>query len=459
MFPSLKLFKQISCPNYNACNFKNSVCFFSHSTKRKEVEFVKKTKINNNNTLEKTVKKVKVSNEVKVSNSKNKNPLIKPNVNQKVSTSQRQKTLNKFFDEFNRIYGNLVLKDSLAHADSIRQEEFVHEKCTKSTYVGLAVGILKKLKLRPLALDDSDVGIDGEWTEKVVEKFDEVKLYQKVKHLVLTAEQLKNCNYPTESSILPPIVVNNLGGPKICDRCSKEFRLSAEINYLECLYHHGRIIGRSANDKIWSCCNKSKEEDGCTRGPHVFKDDENYKLNSLILFKKLKERDLMKKKKNLLIALDCEMSYTTQGMELTRVTIVNFEKKILFDEIIKPESEILDSNQRYSGLTRKNIECARLKLADVQNKLDELADEETIIVGHGLENDFKVLRLMHNNVIDTSVLFLHPKAPVYKYSLKFLAQKYLQRSIQKTNANNLGHDSFEDAEACVDLLLYSADKN
>ena len=35
---------------------------------------------------------------------------------------------------------------------------------------------------------------------------------------------------------------------------------------------------------------------------------------------------------------------------------------------------------------------------------------ETLLVGHALENDLKVLMVLHGRVLDTAILFPHPKA-------------------------------------------------
>lgn len=45
-------------------------------------------------------------------------------------------------------------------------------------------------------------------------------------------------------------------------------------------------------------------------------------------------------------------------------------------------------------------------LKDVRDKLGEILDQETILVGHGLENDLKALRLVHLSVIDTAIVEL-----------------------------------------------------
>jgi RNA exonuclease 1 len=76
--------------------------------------------------------------------------------------------------------------------------------------------------------------------------------------------------------------------------------------------------------------------------------------------------------------------------------------------------------------------------------------KETILVGHSLENDLMALRISHDLVIDTAVLYKYNLGPRCKIALRVLANKYLSREIQNTGS---GHDSAEDARAALDLAL------
>jgi RNA exonuclease 1 len=42
------------------------------------------------------------------------------------------------------------------------------------------------------------------------------------------------------------------------------------------------------------------------------------------------------------IGMDCEMCRTDQGMEGTRVTLVDYQGNTLFDQLVKPANPILD---------------------------------------------------------------------------------------------------------------------
>lgn len=54
-----------------------------------------------------------------------------------------------------------------------------------------------------------------------------------------------------------------------------------------------------------------------------------------------------------LLAMDCEMVTTKEGLELARVTIVDSGREVLIDELVVPTNEILDYNTKYSGITEE----------------------------------------------------------------------------------------------------------
>ena len=164
------------------------------------------------------------------------------------------------------------------------------------------------------------------------------------------------------------------------------------------------------------------------------------------------------------LAMDCEMCATSppgvtpQVSSLTRISIVDWEGKTVLDEYVMPSEPITDYLTPYSGITAKTLEGVTTSLADIQKKLmNDLLTPQTILVGHSLESDLTALKLTHPFIVDTSLIYPHPRGPPLKSSLKFLANKYLERAIQQGHGST-GHDSVEDAHACLDLVKQKCER-
>ncbi len=100
-------------------------------------------------------------------------------------------------------------------------------------------------------------------------------------------------------------------------------------------------------------------------------------------------------------------------------------------------------------------------LSDIQQKLLKILHPKTILIGHSLNSDLTALKLTHPFIIDTALLYPHPRGPPLKSSLKYLAQRYLNREIQKGHGSagpGAGHDSIEDARTCLDLVKLKCEK-
>ena len=152
----------------------------------------------------------------------------------------------------------------------------------------------------------------------------------------------------------------------------------------------------------------------------------------------------IKKTKYFLIAIDCEMMITSNGSQIGRLTMIDNCGNIIYDKYIKPECEVLDYLEEYSGLNSGNTSSG-ISFSSLQAEILEYIGTNTFVLGHGLENDLGALKLYTDKVIDTAYLFLSSEG--YKVKLSQLSKKYFREIIQKES-----HSSREDAMCCLKLL-------
>lgn len=241
-----------------------------------------------------------------------------------------------------------------------------------------------------------------------------------------------------------------------CQRCDTEFKLSQQLEPTTCEFHYGKIRRNPDNKtRYYKCCLGPKDDcKPCDKHKyHVYQDQSVEEKQSMRSYVKTEEI-FEQKGKYRVLGLDCEMGYTTKGFELMRVTAVDyFTLKTVMDTYVLPFGEIVDFNTRFSGISA--LDGDFVSFNQMIQELGTVMDKDTILIGHGLENDMNALRLIHSHIIDTSILY--PKfesTPTSRKSLKDLTFKYLSRNIQVGD-----HDSAEDSIAAIEIVRYHVDKD
>ncbi|GFW61373.1 exonuclease GOR [Trichonephila clavipes] len=274
------------------------------------------------------------------------------------------------------------------------------------------------------------------------------QLYQNLLPLTLNYKDLIQNNYPSDEPGLFywPKMVNAEETDRICIRCKHPFQIglgdvySAALN--RCYYHPRKAQGKQ---RKYSCCEQGLDAEGCQYSDYHVTDSMKYP-RPLVKTKTKKHA----KENEQVYALDCEMSFTTNGLEVTKVCIIGANGLPIYNTFVKPEHKILDYNTFYSGVTASDLRDVQVSLSDVQAFLVKLFNKDSIIIGHSLNCDFAALGLVHTKVVDTSVIYRKRNNPRQKPSLKELAEDYLQNSIQDSTK---GHDCVVDARTSLELVL------
>ena len=273
-----------------------------------------------------------------------------------------------------------------------------------------------------------------------------------------------------------------------CDRCKTRFQVfpgrrpddGALTSGGRCTYHWARprrpeMVKGSMKppDLMHACCNEPLgKSSGCTKADsHVFKISDPNRLALVLPFMATPTPVCCGSKRA--ICFDCEMGYTTCGLELIRLTATAWpDGRELLDILVRPIGEILDLNSRFSGVWPKDYASAipydpstkqasdgtTLPIqitespAKARDLLFDLLTPDTPLIGHALENDLNAARIIHPVIVDTALLFPHPRGLPLRYGLKALMKKHLGQDIQMGGSQ--GHDSKEDARAAGDLVRY-----
>ncbi|EHB13517.1 RNA exonuclease 1-like protein [Heterocephalus glaber] len=411
-----------------------------------------------------------------------KKPIIPKEFGGKVPTAIRQRYLNLFIEECLRFCPS----NQEAIEKALNEEKVAYDRSpSKNIYLNVAVNTLKKLRgLVPSPVPSlskpsgrrvvsHEVVLGGKLAAKTsfslsrpssprVEDLKGATLYSRLRDYLLTQEQLKENGYPFPHPERPGgavIFTAEEKKPKdpscrICCRCGSEYLVSSSgrcIRDEECYYHWGRLRrNRVAGgwETQYMCCSASVGSVGCQVAKQHVQDGRKENLEGFV---RTFEKELLGDAHAGIYALDCEMSYTTYGLELTRVTVVDTDMQVVYDTFVKPENEIVDYNTRFSGVTEADLADTSITLRDVQAVLLSMFSTDTILIGHSLESDLLALKVIHSTVVDTAVLFPHRLGLPYKRSLRNLMADYLRQIIQD---NVDGHSSSEDASACMHLVIW-----
>lgn len=358
---------------------------------------------------------------------------------QPATYQDRVKITDKIYAQLERFKPNST---NLGKASVIWEHEVAKKSKSKQGYMFNAAVLLRNILKHQGNLDKH--GNPRDMAHQLIKKQDVMNHLEK---LIIEEKELCRSGFFTHMYDTDPQKTDMHYAT--CYRCETKFNVDTIMEPATCVYHVQKArYNKERKIKEFPCCGASLESyssisDGCTKLPHHVYRFENYtQLSNISPFK---TTSFIEGEKNVL-ALDCEMAFTSKGYEMIRLTIVDFwTSKTLYDEVIQPQGEIIDLNSQFSGIHHIDKETAPTFFeAEKEYLSPKMINKNSILIGHGLDNDLQVMRLIHDRIIDTAVLY---PAGKFKSSLKNLSFEVLSRKIQSGE-----HDSSEDAIASMDVI-------
>ncbi|XP_023143924.2 uncharacterized protein LOC111580423 isoform X3 [Amphiprion ocellaris] len=365
---------------------------------------------------------------------------------EKVPHDVRQRYVSLFTEEFLKTTGNA----NDAFEKALSEERTVYNRSmNKLKYLSIAVNALKKMKNQSAVAAKGENEVNSQRLKGNIplnlKKFkanaDDMALYESLKDYILTYEKLTEGNYPVqhpERHGCAIVFIENKrvhADPlkRICCRCGATYSVSQTGKHIrkeECNYHYGKAVKNRVPGGVetrYSCCEGVMGTPGC----QMFKLHVHDSL-SLDGFVSTLSRCPSDTGCPGIYSLDCEKCYTIHGLELSRVTVVNSSLQVVYDTFVRPDNEVIDYNTRFSGISEEDVKGNHTSLREVQETLLSFINADTILIGHGLETDLCLLKLLHGTVVDTSVIFPHRLGPPHKLTLNSLTAEYLRRIIQES---------------------------
>jgi len=148
------------------------------------------------------------------------------------------------------------------------------------------------------------------------------------------------------------------------------------------------------------------------------------------------------------LAIDCEMVVTTVVSNcLARVSMTNKDEAVL-DELVQPRGKVKNYLTKITGIDKTVLKKAKFTYPEIQNKVLEFLQPQTIWVGHDCIHDLRSLgfeQLLPNMLfLDSCKLFSYKGYDGYYPALTDLCYIVLGLSIHDFGAS---HDSVIDSRA------------
>lgn len=275
--------------------------------------------------------------------------------------------------------------------------------------------------------------------------------YRRFSRHILSEAYLRRLDYPRPDPNGNEGVVKLYGDhfgftEGTCKRCEKPFDVTF-TNRTQCDFHTERSRRYGGRQHPHGCCGKGLGSRGCRIAPsHVYKGNLYLDLQG---YRRTQSRDPPSDGNYGVYAIDTESVHTLRGLEVCKVSVIDPTLNVVYNEFCQPTSEIVDYNTIWSGVTKEDLQDVTKTYEEMRDEILKLFSADTIMIGHGLNHDLISMKIIHEKVVDTIMLYPHNRGLPLRRSLKEIAESVLGLSIQVGE----GHDSKEDAEVTMKLAL------
>ena len=256
-----------------------------------------------------------------------------------------------------------------------------------------------------------------------------------MKRILLTKIQLAYNNYPifsekTNDENGNVIVTAQFANPqnrffyiisenkqRTCSQCKSKFNISDKT---VCFFHPYKAVyhwHRCSNGPRGSPpCRESKNH--CSEEIDLSVEGKNYLISEECFNSSFA-----------ILIVDCKFNNTLHGKTLGGLAIIDYLGNKVYEKNFK------NFNEKTRILFHEDLK--------------NILGPNVILVGHALNNDLLKMRVIHSKVVDTSVLYPHPKGESIKYKLDDLVRTHLK---EEPHHSQRGSKSLRDVHYTLRLM-------
>jgi hypothetical protein len=218
-------------------------------------------------------------------------------------------------------------------------------------------------------------------------------------------------------------------------------------------------LNRQKKQYKYPCCGKKQ---ACTSLPaHVYAPVQDFLLDNWLNYRLTPSPEPGLYQPRRVVALDCEMVEVEGGSaEVAQICAADIlTGEAIVDIYVVPSKTVTDWRTPWSGMSQKLLEEMKEAgktvngWAEARKALWAHINLDTVLVGHSLQHDLDIMRMVHLNIVDTAILSREAVAKDCKqnWGLKRLCKQMLDRDIQQSRR---GHNCLEDTMATREVVLW-----